>query len=97
MKHKLFLSIFLMSAIRISAQDLLAEMDKLPQPKDYTIATFKATRLVNFHTIETLSKGSLEVRISHRFGAISGGSTNFWGLDGPASIQLRIDYAVTDL
>jgi len=96
MKRKLFVSIFLMGAIRISAQDLLAELDKLPQPKDYTIATFKATRLVNFHTIETLSKGSLEVRISHRFGAISGGSTTFWGLDGPASIQLRIDYAITD-
>jgi len=96
MKQKLFFLIFLTSSIRIAAQDLLAELDKLPQPKDYTIATFKATRLVNFHTIETLSKGSLEVRIAHRFGPISGGSTNFWGLDGPATIQLRIDYAITD-
>lgn len=96
MKQKLLLSIFLMGTLKLYAQDLLAELDKSPTQKDYSIATFKGTRLVNFHTIETLSKGSLEVRISHRFGAISGGSTNFWGLDGPASIQLRIDYAVTD-
>src|SRR5579859_2631269 len=96
MKHKLLWPLFLLCTLRLSAQDLLAELDKSAAKKDYTIATFKGTRVVNFHTIETLSKGSLEVRISHRFGAISGGSTNFWGLDGPASIQLRIDYAVTN-
>jgi len=96
MTTKLLSSIFLLSAISASSQDLLDALDKSPALKDYSIATFKGTRLVNFHTVETLSKGSMEVRISHRFGPISGGSTNFWGLDGPASIQLRIDYAVTD-
>jgi len=96
MRNTLLCSIIFLSTVHLSAQDLLAELDKSPSPKDYSIATFKGTRLVNFQTIETLSKGSMEVRISHRFGAISGGSTNFWGLDGPASIQLRIDYALTD-
>jgi len=96
MKNSLWCSIIFLSTLKLSAQDLLAELDKSPSQKDYSIATFKGTRMVNFQTIETLSKGSMEVRISHRFGAISGGSTNFWGLDGPASIQLRIDYALTD-
>jgi len=96
MKHKLLWLLFLLCTFRLSAQDLLAELDKSPAKKDYTIATFKGTRVINFHSVETLSKGSLEVRIAHRFGTISGGSTNFWGLDGPASIQLRIDYAITD-
>jgi hypothetical protein len=97
MKKELVLSLFLIVSFRAIAQDLLAEVDKLsPAQKDYSIATFKGTRLVNFHTIETLSKGTLEVRIAHRFGSFSTGSTNLWGLDGPATIQLRIDYAVTD-
>ncbi len=78
------------------AQDLLAGLDTGPSPKDYTIATFKGTRLINFHTIETLSKGTLEFRIAHRFGAFSSGLTNLYGLDGPATIQLRLDYALTD-
>ncbi len=97
MKKNLFLIFFLSSSFNLIAQSLLDEVEKKsPSPKDHTIATFKGTRLVNFHTVETLRKGSLEVRIAHRFGAFSGGATTFWGLDGPATIQLRIDYAITD-
>ncbi len=97
MKRELILFFFLLASLKIIAQDLLAEVEKQSPPrKDYSIATFKGTRLVNFQTVETLSKGTLEVRIAHRFGAFSGGSTNFWGLDGPATIQLRIDYALND-
>ena len=96
-RRTLLVASFLVQFCGIEAQDLLSEVEKLsPKKKDFSIATFKGTRLVNFHTVETLSKGTLEVRIAHRFGTFSGGSTNFWGLDGPATIQLRIDYAVTD-
>ena len=88
--------LLLVSGVAV-AQDLINEIDKLsPPPSDYAIATFKGTRMVNFHTIETLSKGTLEVRIAHRFGSFSTGSTNFYGLDGPATIQLRLDYAITN-
>ncbi len=98
MKRELvFFALLLLASAKLSAQDLLAEVEKQSPPqKDYSIATFKGTRLVNFQTVETLSKGTLEVRIAHRFGAFANGSTNFWGLDGPATIQLRIDYAITD-
>jgi hypothetical protein len=97
MNPKIIIPFFLLGSLHSVAQDLLAEVDKQsPDQKDYVIATFKGTRLVNFQTIETLAKGSLEVRIAHRFGAFSTGSTNLWGLDGPATIQLRMDYAVTD-
>ncbi|HCW08779.1 MAG TPA: hypothetical protein DGG95_15590 [Cytophagales bacterium] len=97
MKVTVFVIVFALCQINLLGQDLLAELDKTsPASKDYTIATFKGTRLVNFHTIETLSKGTMEVRIAHRFGSFSTSSTNLWGLDGPATIQLRIDYAVSD-
>jgi hypothetical protein len=96
MKKTLVTILVLSASVATQGQDLLAALDTVKGPKDYTIATFKGTRLINFHTVETLSKGTLEVRISHRFGSFSSGSTNFWGLDGPATIQLRIDYAPTN-
>ena len=74
----------------------IAQNSDTTQEVQYTYATFKGTRLVNYHTIETLNKGSLEFRIAHRFGTLSSGLSNFYGLDGPASIQLRLDYAITD-
>lgn len=96
-KKVLYALLIILSPSQVLSQDLLAEVEKTDKPaKDYTIATFKGTRLVNFHTIETLSKGTIEVRIAHRFGSFSTGATNLWGLDGPATIQLRVDYALTD-
>src|SRR6267154_5743117 len=77
--------------------DLMAELSKtLPKELESVYGTFKGTRLVNLHTVETLGKRTLEFRIAHRFGDFSSGATNFWGLDGPATIQFHFDYGVTD-
>lgn len=77
--------------------DLLKELEALESKKpDYVIATFKGTRLINLQTTETLHKGSLDFRISHRFGDINSGKKNLWGLDGPAVLRLGLDYSVTD-
>lgn len=62
-------------------------------PKQYTYATFKTTRLINFHTIESTPKRGLDFRISHRFGEMNGGGYNFWGIDGGASIRLGLEYS----
>lgn len=85
-------------AFAVQAQDdLLKELDAMqPASKEFTYATFKGTRLVDLHTIETLGARSLEFRIAHRFGTLGSGAQNLWGLDGPASIQFRLDYALTD-
>src|SRR5579862_7901360 len=58
-----------------------------------TIATFKSTHLINFQTLEVCGKRTLDFRISHRFGDLSSGAYNFWGIDGPASIRLGLDYS----
>ena len=52
-----------------------------------TISTFKATRLIDQHTIEVLGKRTLDFRISHRFGPINSKAYNAWGIDGPANIH----------
>jgi len=81
-----------MSALK--AQDMLSSLDSLSdEPKDYVIATFKSTRLINQHTLETVGPRTLDFRISHRFGPVNAGAYDFWGLDGPANIRLGLEYS----
>lgn len=81
----------------MSAQDddLLGLVDNQNEPKkkEFVSATFKGTRLVNFHTVEVPGKNSLEFRISHHFSDFNSGGYNFWGLDGGASIRLGLEYS----
>ncbi len=63
--------------------------------RDYTIATFKTTRLVSGHSVETNAKGVLNFMIGHRFGAVNTGWRDFWGLDN-ATVRLGFDYGITD-
>ncbi|MCE2734613.1 MAG: DUF5777 family beta-barrel protein [Cyclobacteriaceae bacterium] len=97
MKKLIYLLLSCTVTVQVYAQDLLNELTELDSAKkEPVIATFKGTRLINLHTIETLTKGSLDFRISHRFGEINTGGENLWGLDGPATIRLGLDYSVTN-
>lgn len=81
----------------LAQEDLLSLLDE-EQSKEttYTQATFKASRMINGHTIETISKNHLNFWISHRFGAVNSGFiSNFFGLD-EAKIRLGLEYGVTD-
>ncbi|MFO0321048.1 MAG: DUF5777 family beta-barrel protein [Bacteroidota bacterium] len=73
-------------------EDLLKLTEEKPK-KEFTSATFKTTRLINFHTTEVLSRRSLDFRISHRFGDINSGAYNAWGIDGGANIRLGLEYS----
>jgi opacity protein-like surface antigen len=77
-------------------EDLLKEIeDNEPKEKEYAFATFKGTRLVNGHSVETKKTGELEMIISHRFGKLNSGSVNFWGLD-EAYIRIGLEYGITN-
>jgi len=58
-------------------------------------ATFKGTRLMNGHSIETRKKGILEFLISHRFGRLNSGADNLFGLDD-SNIRFGFEYALTN-
>jgi hypothetical protein len=78
----------------VNAHDLLSDVPSDSKGnKEFAAATFKSTRLINFHTIETVGPKTLDFRISHRFGSLNSGSYEAWGLDGPASIRLGLDYS----
>ena len=75
------------------AQDMINLLGNDSSQRTFTAATFKTTRLINTHTLETLGKRTLDFRISHRFGPLNGGAYNAWGIDGPAYIRLSLEYS----
>jgi hypothetical protein len=85
-----------MAANTIQAQDKdLLSMVKDSAKKEYATGAFKSTRVINGQSMEMLGRGVLDVRILHRFGLISEGAKQFFGLD-QASMRMGFDYGITD-
>lgn len=67
--------------------------------QDYIYRTFNDTRVINGHSVETLMKGAMDIRISHRFGDLLGefgGASTMFGLDEAADVRLAIEYGVSN-
>jgi hypothetical protein len=96
MNKKLLLAISLsISTLQGFSQDDLLSMipeSKTPEPIS---GTFKATRIINGQSIETVAAHHLDYRVSHRFGAINTGSYQLFGLD-QGYIYMGFDYGITD-
>jgi hypothetical protein len=71
------------------------ETAKEKRPVNYAIATFKSSRIINSHSIESPAKGVLDVIIHHRFGRVNSGWREMFGLDN-ANIRLGVEYGFTD-
>ncbi len=64
--------------------------------EDNTVGkSFYDTRIVNGQSVETNSEGVMKFIIAHRFGLVSGGAYELYGLD-QSTIRLGFDYGVTD-
>jgi hypothetical protein len=61
----------------------------------YAVATFKTSRLINGHTVETTQKNVLDLKVTHRFGKLNEGFYNMFGLDA-ASMRIGVDYGISD-
>ena len=94
MKYIYIITLFVFLANTILAQDK-------PQ-KEYVYQTFKDTRIINTYSVETLQKGILDVRISHRFGDyfnqwnFQNAWTNFFGFENAADVGFGVEYGVTN-
>jgi hypothetical protein len=84
-------------SISLFAQDDLENILNSEQQEetDYTTATFKATRIMNGHSIERMQTRQLDFRIHHRFGLINSGIYEYWGLD-QANMHFGLEYGITD-
>jgi hypothetical protein len=76
--------------------NLLNLVEKDKPKKEYVYNAFKSSRVIMAHSMEMLRPGVLDFRILHRFGRINGGAYEFFGLDGPATVRLGLDYGITD-
>jgi len=94
--RQLFLAfLFFLIPLGIFAQDDLMNILNQDSSRvtNFTTATFKSTRIMDGHSIESMPPGQLDVRISHRFGTLNSGGYNFWGLD-QSNIHLGLEYGI---
>lgn len=96
MRKTIYTSLILLLFGTLQAQDdlgaMLDESEEVAKLEKVS-ATFKGTRLINFHTCELAGKRTLDFRISHHFGDINSGYKDFYGLDGGATIRLALEYS----
>ena len=86
MKNQLqvILCVFLISSFfQINAQDLVFQ-------------TFKDTRIINSHSVETVPNRKLDFRIGHRFGNLKGGWQTLYGLESAADVLFGFEYGVSN-
>ena len=63
------------------------------------LQTFRDTRVINSHSVETVPKGLMDFRVSHRFGDLAGdrgGWSTFYGLENASDISIGLEYGITD-
>lgn len=91
------LSLLLLVWDKASAQeeDLLKLVAEDKPRKEIVKNAFKATRVINSQSMEFLSPGTMDFIILHRFGQISEGMSNFFGLD-QASMRMALDFGLKD-
>ncbi len=84
--------------LKASAQEpsLLDDLKDSTAPTSEKISgAFKSTRVINAHSIEMLKRGDMDFRILHRFGFVSDGIKQLFGLD-QASMRMSFDFGLTD-
>lgn len=102
MRFLFLIVLFSCSSVYYGQEDLLQILDSAAsQAENEPVqATWKTTRIVNANTTETVRKGLMDFRITHRFGNIgeasNGGAHTLWGFDNSADIRFSFDFGITD-
>lgn len=98
MKIHSMLLLFLFTCTQSEAQeeDLMQLLGEDQPRKEKVYNAFKSTRVIMSQSMELLRPGVLDFRILHRFGRVNGGVRELFGLDGPATVRLALDYGLTD-
>lgn len=100
-KFSLVLLFSFYSFFQFFAQDSVLVQEPIVldgQGYDSEEKTFFSTRIINGHSVETLSKGYMEMRIEHRFGDMAGtngGAQNMFGFDNLSDMRIALEYGVT--
>ena len=78
-----------------SQDNLESFLDPIDIHSNERSRTFFSTRIVNVHSVDVYNPGALDLRISHRFGPISDGLYQLFGLD-QATIRIGLEYGFSE-
>lgn len=100
MKRSVALLLAGISMYVVRAQEDLLKVLEEEQIKEglkteYASNIFKATRVVNSHSVELPAKQNLQFVIQHRFGKADEGWRNFFGIDD-ADMRIGLEYGIFD-
>ncbi|NEU09055.1 hypothetical protein GZH53_12085 [Flavihumibacter sp. R14] len=93
--RKLVLFFLFILPLTVAAQDDLLDMATDSTEVTVSNMTFKGTRIINGHSVETVGKNNLDFIISHRFESLNQGFDEFFGLDA-ATNRLGLEYGLTN-
>ena len=90
----MFVLILCVVSLKLSAQDddLLGDEPSIPADNKVNFA-FKTTKVINLQSLELLGPGVFDFKMNHRFGALSEGPINAFGLD-LATIRFGGEYGI---
>ena len=77
-------ALLILTSFQINAQDLVYQ-------------TFKDTRIINSHSVETVPNRKLDFRIAHRFGNIKDGWEKLYGLENATDVLFGLEYGLSDV
>lgn len=94
---KLFLLAACLFAVTFSnaQDDLLTELDSTKTENNYATAVFKGLQVVTLQTTKMPAKKEFYFVVSHRFGTVKGGISEFFGFD-MATTKIGGIYGITD-
>jgi hypothetical protein len=100
MKKNLLLStICLLLSLQLWAQkdtsSLLSDLVDATPETEYAQYAFKTNRIINLHSLENTAAGVMDFKISHRFGVLSQGVYDLFGLD-EATQRFGLDFGLTN-
>lgn len=90
----ILLAVLFSQRVQAQEKDLLELVGEDKPQKEIVKNAFKSIRVINGHSMEFLSPGTMDFRILHRFGQLNQGAKNLFGLD-QASMRLGLDFGLT--
>jgi hypothetical protein len=88
--YKIFGVLFFLLMLGATVRAQETELDAVE--KKPVKNTFESIWIIDNQTVMVPFKGTLEFDIQHRFGLISNGYEDFWGLYAPSNIRLGFGY-----
>lgn len=85
--------VVLLSSTLIAQESLLKTFEGEQKGNNKVSGAFKSSRVINGHSIEMIGAGMMDFRILHRFGPVSQGIGDLFGLD-QASMRFGFDFGI---